>query len=224
MGSCCDICPPHLLGGSCRGTCGGGLGAQGGREAGVGLPKNLLGGGVGPWSPFPSPPPPLGAPRDSSLFPMLFMHLHTPPPQSKRPPCNKSKTPKASVFTEEPHRITTFRQNFPAHSRISGDWNGVCVCVCVCVPCEHAPPPPLQIVGGKISGICIEEISLWPLEPLSAPPSPQICGGSKLPPPPEVKFSPPLGVRGEYLWRRAQGALVRSGHAPPRRAASRPRC
>ena len=41
--------------------------------------------------------------------------------------------------------------------------------------------------------ICIEKISLWPLESLSATPHhPKICGGSKGPPPPQVKFSPAL--------------------------------
>ena len=114
----------------------------------------------------------LGVPKACSLFcRMSFMHtsnLH-PPPSSKRPPCNKSKTPKASVFTEEPHRITTFQQNVPVWSGISGDGTEEGRVV----PCEHAPPPPrnsglpplpptVEIVGGKISGICIEEISLWP--------------------------------------------------------------
>ena len=40
-------------------------------------------------------------------------------------------------------------------------------------PC---PRPSFEIVGGKRSGVCIEEISVWPLEPLSAPPLPRFAG------------------------------------------------
>ena len=86
-----------------------------------------------------------------------------------------SKTPKASVFTESQYSGKTFRHVpvFPATGMGCGQ----------VVPCEYALPPPLEIVGGKISGIRIEEITFWPLEPLSATP-PQFCGGSKGPPPP----------------------------------------
>ena len=34
------------------------------------------------------------------------------------------------------------------------------------------PPPPISKLEPKISDICIEKISLWPLEPLSAMPPP----------------------------------------------------
>ena len=79
-------------------------------------PENLFGGSGGPWSPCSNPAPLEGG----RLFFFHVLHAYfkspqpLPPHQSKRPPCNKSKTPKASVFTEEPHRITTFRQNVPA--------------------------------------------------------------------------------------------------------------
>ena len=66
------------------------------------------------------------------------------------------------------HGISMFQQIVLARSGISRDRNGGGG-----VPCEYALP--------KISGICIEEMSLWPLEPRSGP-SPQTCGGSKTPP------------------------------------------
>ena len=59
------------------------------------------------------------------------------------------------------------------------------------MPCDHAlPPNPLEIVEAKISGICIEEISLWPLEPLSTTPPPEFAGAPRVPLPPPVKVSP----------------------------------
>ena len=39
------------------------------------------------------------------------------------------------------------------------------------------PPHPISKLEPKLSDICIEEISLWPLEPLSASPPPMNLGG-----------------------------------------------
>ena len=141
-------------------------------------PAKFISGGGGPLE-SPCQPPPLwrglqGLALFFQCLSCVFPISTTPSPKSKRAPCNKSKTPKASVFTEEPHNVPAF----PA-TRMAG--GGV-------VPCGHALPPPPEIVGGQISGISIEEISLWPLEPLSAPSPPQICGGSKGPPPPNKMF------------------------------------
>ena len=57
------------------------------------------------------------------------------------------------------------------------------------------PPPPLEIVGGKISGIRIEEISLWLLEPLSATPPPKFAGAPRAPLPPSKTFTGPSSSR-----------------------------
>ena len=56
------------------------------------------------------------------------------------------------------------------------------------------PPPPISKLEPKFSDICIEEIGLWPLEPLFATPTPSEFGGgggaSKGPARPQVKSSP----------------------------------
>ena len=110
------------------------------------LTKNYLGGLGGPWSPFSKPPPPpweVGSKGWLSFVHVYRAHFKYPnhPPPSKRPPCNKNKTPKASIFTKEPHIITMFRhvRAFPATGSGGG---GI-------VPCEHALPPLHEIVGGK---------------------------------------------------------------------------
>ena len=62
-------------------------------------------GGGGPRSPFSNPPPPTGGGSRGRLSFFHIFHAHfkspQPPLPRKRPPCNNSKTPKASVFTEE---------------------------------------------------------------------------------------------------------------------------
>ena len=82
-----------------------------------------------------------------------------------------------------------FRQIVLARYGISGDRNGGGGCF-VNMPCEHALPP-LEIVGGKISGMCIDEASLWPLEPLSATPPPKFAGAPRAPLPPSKIFTSP---------------------------------
>ena len=62
----------------------------------------------------------------------------------------------------------------------------------MCISHLRQKAPPFQIVGGKSSGNCIEEMCLWPLEPpfrCPPPPARQICRGSKAPPPPPHKSS-----------------------------------
>ena len=66
-------------------------------------------------------------------------------------------------------------------------------------PTTSLPPPPppshpLSKLQPKFSDICIEEIGLWPSEPLSAapPPPPQSLQGLQGPPPPKVTFPPAL--------------------------------
>ena len=77
-------------------------------------------------------------------------------------------------------------------SGFSGDGNGAGVGWVV--PCEHAlPPPPPEIVEGKISDICIEEISVWPLEPHSATPLSLNLQGLQGPPSPPSKKSIAFG-------------------------------
>ena len=59
-------------------------------------------------------------------------------------------------------------------------------------------PPPISKMEQKISDICIEEISLWPL--LTTPPPPCIWGGLQGPRPPSSKIcTSPGGVRGEEV-------------------------
>ena len=64
------------------------------------------------------------------------------------------------------------------------------------------PPPPSSIskLEPKFSDICIEEISLWPLEALSATPHPEFGGGLQAPPPPPPrKYQPEQSPRANDL-------------------------
>ena len=150
----------------------------------MGSRKIHLGGG-GLLEPLFHTPPLEGAPRAGSLFSTSFVHisnLHN--PQVKGPNATRARHQRQAFslksLTESQRSGKTFR-----HFRRPEQ--GV-------VPCEHAlPPPALEVVGGKISGICIEEIRLWPLEPLSATPRPNLRGLQGPPFPPQVKFPPAMG-------------------------------
>ena len=60
-------------------------------------------------------------------------------------------------------------------------------CWCPCATREENRPQLFETVQGKISGVCIEGISLWPLEPHSATP-PNFVGAPRARPPPRFFF------------------------------------
>ena len=125
-------------------------------------PEKLIWGGGEPWSPFANPPPQLwrGAPGAGSLFPCFSCISHA----------------KTSGTVTVCHR----------HRR--------CHCRCHCVTPKgggRAPPsvvsrfntsltpPHLPEANGSqnFQTFCVEEISLWPLEPLFATPLCDIPSG-----------------------------------------------
>ena len=150
-------------------------------NAAPGLPKYLLGSVGGPWSPFSNPPSPGGGSKGRlSVFHILDAYCKS----------------LVSHITEE-NCLATCWSHYLVAAYSLPIWK--CrprllhiqsQCQRPCATQEENRLQHFEIVGGKISGICIEEISLWPLEPLSATPPPQTCGGSKPPPPSPLKFSP----------------------------------
>ena len=121
-------------------------------EAEAGLPTNLLGGGGGGLEHLFQPPAPLeGAPRASSLLSIFFMHVSNHWFLISR---SKTALPLVGAMIQLPHpRCQKLEMQAQTSARP----------VTMLVPICHTggeQTAALEIAGGKMSGICIEEISL----------------------------------------------------------------
>ena len=131
----------------------------------VGLPKFLFGGVGGPLRPFSNPHHWKGAPT------AIFF------------PCFSCMFQDKTTGT-----VTVCHCHCHSHCITPKGGGGLLLVVVGRSNTSLPPPPPRKQVGAKMSDICFEEISLWPLEPLFTPPL--NLGGLQGPcPPPNKMFT-----------------------------------
>ena len=146
-----------------------GLSCQHVRTSSTGPPKNVLGVGRALGAPFPTTPPfgrglqgpALCFPYLSCIFQIIGFSYH-----SAKPPCHllgpfvNCRIPRATLEMQAQTSAQPQSQ-----------------CQCLYTTEKENRPQHFEIVGGKISGICIEEIGVWPLVLLSATPPPKKFAG-----------------------------------------------